>query len=202
MNDSKLETKSVSNDNNGKMLICPNLVEWSSSCHNKGTDAMMDEFVTKTNFDEKIFEMWSICFSWEYTTSTGSLSLLTRIFLSGWQDALKILVFPTCSIYRITSFISASSPKFCIVLFANAGRICFEQQRTRSLLPYHHFLLLSDKVNIVMAEETKSLESILEKHIPGDELKEVKRMLFGKELELVSCLHNIYSNIFNIFNIF
>ena len=34
-----------------------------------------------------------------------------------------------------------------------------------------------------MAEETKSLESILEKHIPESDLKEVNRILFGKELE-------------------
>ena len=33
-----------------------------------------------------------------------------------------------------------------------------------------------------MAEGIKSLESILEKHIPEEELKEVNRIIFGKEL--------------------
>jgi len=32
-------------------------------------------------------------------------------------------------------------------------------------------------------EELVSLESILEKHIPEDDLAEVKRILYGKELK-------------------
>ncbi len=42
-----------------------------------------------------------------------------------------------------------------------------------------HTALIAHKLKLAMADEVLSLESILEKHIPESELKEVNRILYG-----------------------